>query len=699
MRIIVNSDEAFLITDEAGDVPGSSEYGLYCADTRCLSRYHFTLDGQVPVTLAARAQATDTALHFLTNGSLAGVARGQLGIVRTHIVDAGLRETIEITNYGITEAVFTVELRVEVDFLHLFDAKHEAQVNSQNALASGIHDYVALEDGRGFLFSFAGSSRSRAVAFELSATSRVDGDDSYAFNVRLEPQERWRLTAQFYMTTSSLVATSTPRRIAAGEARDTRLARYRERLIAQAPTLETDSLPLKRAYEQSIRDFAALQIALDGHAADDAADVASEFVIAAGIPWFMTLFGRDSLITAYQALAFFPEAARGTLRTLARLQGQREDPLSGEQPGKILHEYRSPTFVGKRNSAAVFPYYGTIDATPLFLVTLGALCDVTGEYAIARELREPALRALRWMERYGDRDGDGFIEYIREGEAGLWNQGWKDSDDAVRFRDGGPARPPTALSEVQGYAYAARMGLARIFDHLDEGARADTLRRQAEELRERFEQAFWMPERDYYAFALDGEKRQVNALASNPGQALWSGIISPERARSVARRLVAPELFSGWGVRTLATTEGGYNPVSYHNGSVWPHDNSLIVSGLARYGLLDEAKRIAQGMLQALEFASEFRLPELFAGYGRDDAPFPIEYPTACYPQAWATGSIFLLLATMTGLDPSAYAGLGAPFLPDDIQRVALHGVWRAGRRINVEALRVNGEIVARAWE
>ena len=472
--------------------------------------------------------------------------------------------------------------------------------------------------------------------------------------------------------------------------------------MASAPELETDSLTLRRAYRQSIRDFAALQIPPtaaeasmpDAPHPEEAGDGRDEFIIAAGIPWYMTLFGRDSLITAYQALPYFPAAAKGTLRALARLQGTHVDRLRAEEPGKILHEYRSPTFTGFQDSAAMFPYFGTIDATPLFLQLLADVYRVTGDLELARELHENALRALDWMARYGDRDGDGYLEYLREAEVGLENQGWKDAGDALRHRDGRLAQPPIALCEVQGYVYAAKVGMAEVFAALGDTKRAERLAEEAAELKARFNRDFWMEERGCFAFALNGAKRQVDALTSNAGQVLWSGIADAEKARVVAARLVSPELFSGWGVRTMATTEGGYNPISYHNGSVWPHDTSLIVAGLARYGCVDEARRIAAGMFAALDFSPDGRLPELFAGYSATEAPFPVEYPTACRPQAWAAGSIFLLLSVMAGADPSARAGANVAFLPATLGHVRLRDIWVGGQQVEVEVWR-DGETAA----
>ena len=368
-----------------------------------------------------------------------------------------------------------------------------------------------------------------------------------------------------------------------------------------------------------------------------------------------------------------------------------------EEPGKILHEHRSGDAVGAQELIPEFPYYGTIDATPLYLILLAAVYRLTGDLAFVGSLRDNALLALEWLDRYGDRDGDGYVEYTPDGGTGLANHGWKDSFDSVQFSDGTLARPPIALCEVQGYAYAARIGMAEVFERLGESRRAARLRSDAAKLRNRFERDFWLPDQEYYALALDADKRPVDAITSNPGHLLWTGIVNEERARLVARRLVSPELFSGWGVRTMATSERGYNPLSYHNGSVWPHDTSLIVTGLVRYGLTEEAAQLTEGLLAALDHAHDHRLPEVFAGFDRSEAPFPVDHPMTSRPQAWAAGSILLLLSAMVGMDPTLPDVGDTGFLPSNVGYLSLHGVWERGQQVVVHAIRDGDNIGRRA--
>jgi len=434
--------------------------------------------------------------------------------------------------------------------------------------------------------------------------------------------------------------------------------------IGAAPKLSSDWQSLELTYHRSLIDLAALRFY---------PPILAEMALpAAGLPWFMAVFGRDSLLTSYQALPYTPELAETTLQVLAARQGSRVDDFRDEEPGKILHELRFgelTAFEERPHS----PYYGTADATPLFLVLLDEVERWTGNVDLVRGLEAEARAALAWIDDYGDRDEDGYVEYERRNtDTGLENQCWKDSWNSILFADGTLAPGAIATCEIQGYVYDAKRRCARLAREVwDDPELAARLESEAAALKERFNEDFWLPERQFFALALDGAKRQVDSLTSNIGHLLWSGIVDDDKAGAIARHLLGPQLFSGWGIRTMAEDERGYNPLGYHVGTVWPHDSSLIAAGLARYGYRDEAARIAFAVLEAAAFFRH-RLPEVFAGYPREQTGFPVEYPTACSPQAWASGAPLLLVTTLLGLEPGSDGVSTDPVLPDGIGRLEL---------------------------
>ncbi len=474
-----------------------------------------------------------------------------------------------------------------------------------------------------------------------------------------------------------------------------RLRDATEAWIGRHTRVTTDSVLLGAVLERSLRDLRLLR-SRDG---DD------EY-FAAGLPWFAALFGRDSLISSLQTLAFDPSIAEGTLRVLARLQGTKVDDWKDEQPGKILHELRVGE-LAHLGEVPHTPYYGSIDSTPLFLVLLARHATWTGRLDLFRELRDNVERALEWIERSGDAGGDGFVEYRSESGRGLVNQGWKDSGDAIVDRDGSLAEAPIALVEVQGYVYLARLGIADLFERDGDRDRANDLRRAADELRRRFEDSFWMEDRGCYALALQKGGRQVRVVSSNPGQALWTGIVSPERAKRLVSRLLDDDMFAGWGIRTLASSERDYNPIGYHLGTVWPHDNSIIAAGFRRYGYHREADRIFRAILEAALDFPVYRLPEVFAGFERSRFDRPVRYPVACHPQAWAAGSVPFLLTTTLGLEPDAFERrlrVVDPALPAFVGHLEVRGMRvadasvdlvfdRDGDRTAVSVDRVDGDL------
>jgi glycogen debranching enzyme len=419
----------------------------------------------------------------------------------------------------------------------------------------------------------------------------------------------------------------------------------------------------------------------------------------------MAVFGRDSIIMSLQTLPFVPQLAATTLRVLAHRQGSRVDPFRDEEPGKILHESRlgeMTAFAERPHS----PYYGSADGTPLFLVLLDEYERWTGDVDLVKTLEPAARNALRWIDEYSDRLGNGYVSYQRREETGLDNQCWKDSWNSILFRDGTLSKVPRACCEIQGYAYDAKVRCARLARKFwNDPALADRLEREAASLKARFNRDFWMPDRECYALAIDGDLRQVDSITSNIGHLLWSGIVDDDKAAHVVRHLMGPKLFSGWGIRTMAEGEGGYNPIGYHVGTVWPHDNSLIAWGLNRYGYREESAMIASGILQAAKFFN-YRLPEAFAGYPRRQTHFPVEYPTACSPQAWATGAPLLFIRTMLGLEPRGNRLTVDAALPPHIEWLEVSGIpgrWgtvdAAGRRPTIPSATAGEQAAARAEE
>jgi glycogen debranching enzyme len=445
--------------------------------------------------------------------------------------------------------------------------------------------------------------------------------------------------------------------------------------IRDAPVLETEFDKLNHAYRQSLVNLAALRFRPRNEL---------EFSLpAAGLPWFMALFGRDSLITAYQSLPFHATLAKSTLQALAALRATTHDDFRDSEPGKILHELRR----GELTSLGEIPhtpYYGTHDATPLFLILLDEYERWTADTALVHELEDAARDALSWIEGPGDPDGDGYLEYRTRSSNGLRSHCWKDSWNSILFADGRLAEPPIATCEIQGYAYDARLRAARLAREVwGDGALAQRLESDAAALRERFNRDFWIEERGHYALALDGDKRPVDTLASNTGHLLWSGILDQPRANLVVERLMGDDMWSGWGIRTMSTRASGYNPIEYHNGTVWPHDTALIAEGMRRYGFRAEAGMLVSALLDAAA-CFDYQLPEVFAGYARDETSLPVQYPTASRPQAWAAGAPLLGLRTLLGMDVSGDGLVAEPHIPAGMGRIRLADVSVRGRRRSV---------------
>jgi glycogen debranching enzyme len=662
-------ESTFCISDHSGDVRSGHPQGLFVRDTRFVSELLLRVNGRPPEPLAASNIDPFSGTFVLRDHPAEGRADSPLLVLRHRYVGQGMREDVVIRNFGMQPTVCKVEVAVGCDFADLFEVKAD-RVEKVGASARQHEPDCFM-----FAYERAGFRRSTRVQLSMPATIAAD---VATFDVEIPPRGEWSTCLQFTVVLDEVVLR--PRHLCGRPVEHATPAWRLSEWEHRRPTITVEHEPFGRLLERSTEDLAALRIFDPIHP--------NRAVVAAGAPWFMTLFGRDSLLTSWMAMIVDPELALGTLQTLASLQGRSMDPQTEEEPGRILHEVRfgetARLSLGGSNT-----YFGTADATPLFVMLVGELARWGTHPAEVEALLPAADRALQWIEEYGDRDRDGYVEYQQASTEGLENQGWKDSWDAIQFANGELAHAPIALCEVQAYTYAALRARAHIAREMSDETRGDELERRAADLKAAFNRDFWVDELGWYAMALDRDKRPVDALASNMGHCLWTGIVDPERAELVGARLVSDEMFSGWGIRTLATSMSGFNPLSYHNGSIWPHDTAITVAGLMRYGLIDAAHRTTKGLIDAAAFTDQ-RLPELFGGVARDDVPFPVSYPTSSSPQAWAAAAPLLLLRSLLRFEPdfaNARVHL-APAVPDWIGKVRLEGVPIMGGRLSIEAER-----------
>jgi glycogen debranching enzyme len=655
----------FLVSNRRGDLEATptDNHGLFLNDTRYLSRWVLTINGQRPALLSVDDTAYYRVQHFLALATGAVYIDSHLTVVRQRSIGEGFRERLVLGNHSATPIDLDIHIEVGADFADLFEVKEKLEKKGES--------YRRAETGQLTLGYSRGQFRRETVV--RSSVPATISEDGLRFAVRLGPRALWSTDLDVIAVRrhETAVPVSTPP-VVGEEGLRPDLTEGLRAWLDSAPKLSCAWEPLQRIYQRSLVDLAALRFRAPVVLAD---------MPAAGLPWFMTIFGRDSLITSFQCLPFQPELAATTLRTLAMLQSRSDDPFRDAEPGKIPHELR----FGERTAfeeAPHSPYYGTADSTPLFLVVMEEYERWTGDRDLVRALEPEARAAIAWIDNFGDRDGDGYIEYERRNPNGLENQCWKDSGDSIAFADGTLADTPRATCELQGYAYDAKRRAARLAREVwNDPAWADTLERQAAELKRRFNEDFWLPDRKFFALGLDGHKRKIDSLTSNIGHLLWSGIADEDKAKACVEHLMSDGLFSGWGVRTMANTEGSYNPIGYHVGTVWPHDNAIIAWGLRRYGFNAEAGRISVAMLDAAALFSN-RLPEAFAGYAREITNYPVEYPTACSPQAWASGTPLLLVRAMLGLEAKDGELITNPAVPEAIGRLELldvPGPW--GRR------------------
>ena len=683
--IAVLEGRTFMFSDSLGDVTPGSVGGLVHEDTRFVSRWELQLDGAPLSLLKSEPIDYDSAAFFLTNADSPRLPAHSLAIRRLRLVGDGSLEQIEVFNTASEPISCELRLRCAADFADLFEIKSGVRDRSRSIVASVGPDRRSLR----FRYQVPGFLAETTIRFERSrifeaATDRVIAEvrprvsrTGASWALHLPARSSLRAVVKVGVRVNNVTFEPAADGFAG---RQQPVEGPMRGWLEHVPGFESDSALLTSVFRQSVVDLAALRVTGDL--------LGESYVLpAAGLPWFMTLFGRDTLITSLQTLWVGPRLARGALHLLGALQGTRVDEFRDEEPGKILHEVRSGelTRLGEKPHN---PYYGTADATPLWLILLSEYWRFTGQDDFVLARWDKVAAALGWIDRYGDRDGDGYVEYQTRSREGLGNQCWKDSWDGIQFADGTLPHLPIATAEIQGYVYDAKLRVAELARRLrGDEALAGRLEREADHLYARFNEDFWSEERGgYYVVGLDGDKRPIDSVTSNMGHLLWSGIVPAERVRLVADRLMSDDMFSGWGVRTLSADDRGYNPIGYHIGTIWPHDNSIVALGLARAGFRDEANRISLAQLEAAGFTG-YRLPEAFAGFERSISRFPVPYPTACSPQAWATAAPFVFVQAMLGLEAREGRLRLDPQVPEEIGRISLRRLQACGAEWDLEAV------------
>jgi glycogen debranching enzyme len=679
---VVKENDLFLLTDQAGNITENHQYGLglYMKDTRFLSKFHLKINGEDPVLLSSRADENLLATILLTNphmekeGELV-LWRESVEIERKRFIYGGVfYEKIKLKSYFPEKITFTVSIQTDVDFNDMFIVrgfqtgdvgKRTGQLRGKNSLT----------------YTYKGADQiKRATQFSWNKkASHVNEEGEITFTFTLNPQQEEEITL---MVQPQIGEERNERILPTDEALSQLMQSY-QKWEKSSTKVTTNHPTMQRLITRGLKDLRVLLT-----------DVGFGAFPVAGLPWFGVPFGRDSLIAALQMLAFNPEVAKGTLRTMAAYQGTVNDPWRDEQPGKIMHEIRYGE-LANTNQIPFTPYYGTIDATPLFLILLTEYVKWTGDLELVKEMQVTIDAALTWINEYGDRDGDLFLEYHQESSKGIANQGWKDSEDSIVHRTGEYAKTPIALAEVQGYVYQAKIGLASLYDQLNKEDEANGLREEAKQLREKFNEVFWMEDVSFYAIALDENKEQVGTITSNPGHVLLAEMMDEEKQDKVIEKLVSDSMFSGYGIRTMAQGEAGYNPMSYHDGSIWPHDNSLIVLGLSKVYKQTEANKVIKGLIHAAEHFEYDRLPELFCGYSSKLGK-PVKYPVACSPHAWAAGTPLAFLQAMLRLFPDSTSSTIHinPVLIDDMNELHVENMLIGRGKLSFTVKKEQGENV-----
>jgi glycogen debranching enzyme len=672
-RRTLKKNDTFAVFDSHGDIGASTggQDGLFHCDTRYLSHLELLISGSRPLLLHS-AMRDDNLNYYvdLTNPDIYAdrkivLLKDTIHVSRTiYLKDGSLRERIALTNHGCDSVRFSLSILFGSDFADIFEVRGiKRERRGTSSIDAGQSPLVHLH--------YQGlDTVARTTTLEFEPTPTLLRDSSARYDIELAPHEK---TAIFASVASGARLPGPAESFFRGL---TRLHRTRQASMRGTASVETSDSVVNEILCRSMADVHMLTTETE--------DGPYPY---AGIPWYSTTFGRDGIITAMNMLWADPALAAGALRRLARLQADHEDPHTDAAPGKIIHEMRGGE-MARLGEVPFQQYYGTVDATPLFVILAGRYAERTSDWALIRQLWPAIESALAWIDRYGDIDGDGFIEYARGTETGLANQGWKDSHDSIFHADGRLATGPIALVEEQGYVYAARRAAAICARQLGLTERAESLERQAADLRRQFEEAFWCPDLGFYGLAIDGEKRLCRVRSSNAGHALFCGIAAPDRARASAEALMKSDFFSGWGIRTLASGEERYNPMSYHNGSIWPHDNAILAAGLARYGAKCAAAAIFDAGMRAAAYMDDRRIPELYCGFRRRRGRGPVLYPAACSPQAWSASAPFSMIESLLGLEfyPDARElRLNNPILPASLDFIRLRNVRLGDRVVDFE--------------
>ena len=707
--IVISQGRTFMVTNQSGEITPPGDEGVYASDTRFISVYRLYINRQ-PWELVNSSQLSFYASRIrLTNPKIAtedgDLNEHTISLTLERTVGEGIHEDYYIVNYAGKKIRIVLELALRSDFADIFEVKEKRFVQRGR-----VQSRWNEKDGH-LRTTYTDSDFHRAVIYQPmnSDSPPCFANGRISFEIELEPGQRWHTCGEIILEhglhvkkpvyrpcTHQHLATDSTFVQGGMSDFDERQTRWLER----SPGLLTPNDHVYRMYRQAVEDMGALRI-YDLDVSDEA------WVPAAGVPWFVTLFGRDSLIASLQNMIISPGFARGALKRLAEYQALERDDWRDAQPGKILHEMRFGE-LAHFHKIPFTPYYGTAEATVLYLLVLCETYRWTGDVQLLKEYHTAAERCLSWIDQYGDLDGDGFQEYRTYSSLGYENVGWKDSWDAVVYADGSQVKQPKGLCELQGYVYDAKVRMAEVFEVLGNAARAKTLRQQAEELKRKFNGAFWIEAEGCFAYGLDSEKKQITAVASNAGHCLWSGIADQDKAERTARRLLQDDMWSGWGIRTISSKNPAFNPFSYHLGSVWPHDNGIIAAGFKRYGLPQEANQVIRGVFDAARRFEAYRLPEIYAGLKRESrtADFPALYPGgANIPQAWASGSVFQMLQTILGIRADAphkrlYVNPTLPeWLPElQIQRLEVGRCridlrfWREGDRSRWEVSKLTAD-------